>query len=327
MCKLNKTELINAATLVDETNRILKERGSSLRLKVSTKFKNNLDCEAVIIKSSESDVVIPSLNMADFIDMYKASAIEEQSLNDLAEEIENLYEREIKDNKSFLEKNISGTMSKFSKEYILKNVKPKLISKENAVNASKNDIAYSEYLDMIVVYYVSVGETLDGQMTTTLKNYILEEYDISIEEIHQVALKNIKGDFKITTMFDVVMGITGLSDEEMEEEFGPVPEEDNMYIIRNSTALFGAAALLELDFLEEVSVKKFKSGDYIILPSSIHELIVVNRATDDENYENAIDELKIMVKEVNDGQVDPEDRLTYSIYKYSSKDKKVEVLL
>ncbi len=55
-------------------------------------------------------------------------------------------------------------------------------------------------------------------------------------------------------------------------------------------------------------------GNYYILPSSIHETIVV---PDDGNTKRQ--DLEAMVKAVNQNQVAPEERLTNSVYHYDTK--------
>ena len=56
-------------------------------------------------------------------------------------------------------------------------------------------------------------------------------------------------------------------------------------------------------------------GDYFILPSSVHETLVV---PDDGRV--SLQELTDMVKEVNMTQVNPEDQLTDQVYHYDIAD-------
>ena len=58
-------------------------------------------------------------------------------------------------------------------------------------------------------------------------------------------------------------------------------------------------------------------GDFFILPSSIHEILIVP--------DNGKMELEAMVKEVNATQVAPADKLTDSVYHYDSKEKIFEL--
>lgn len=68
----------------------------------------------------------------------------------------------------------------------------------------------------------------------------------------------------------------------------------------------------------EIAAKKM-NGDFYILPSSIHELLAVPVSTAE------IEELRQMVKEVNDNEVAPEEILGYEVYRYNRETGEVEV--
>ena len=61
-------------------------------------------------------------------------------------------------------------------------------------------------------------------------------------------------------------------------------------------------------------------GDFFILPSSIHEVLIVP-----DNGNMSLSDLEAMVKEVNATQVAPEDKLTDSVYHYDSQAKVFEL--
>lgn len=57
-------------------------------------------------------------------------------------------------------------------------------------------------------------------------------------------------------------------------------------------------------------------GDYYILPSSTHEMLVLP-----DNGEMTSHELKRMVMEVNNSEVRPEEKLAGEVYHYDTKDR------
>ena len=61
-------------------------------------------------------------------------------------------------------------------------------------------------------------------------------------------------------------------------------------------------------------------GDFYILPSSIHEILIVP-----DNGKMGLSDLENMVKEVNATQVAPEDKLTDNVYHYDSQAKIFEL--
>ena len=109
----------------------------------------------------------------------------------------------------------------------------------------------------------------------------------------------------VSSMEKVICEILDIPVEEAPDMSGDI----EMYVLTNSHKIFGAASILSTRILDAVSY--LIGGDFIILPSSIHECIAVPCG----NMES--EELREMVREVNDREVLPEDRLTYSVYKYS----------
>lgn len=71
-------------------------------------------------------------------------------------------------------------------------------------------------------------------------------------------------------------------------------------------------------------IKNFSDAvdrDLYIIPSSIHELLLLpTRNTDDGG------EIKKMIKDINDMQVEPEEVLSYSLYYYNRKEDKISML-
>lgn len=98
--------------------------------------------------------------------------------------------------------------------------------------------------------------------------------------------------------------------EEMEE--GQVP----MYVLTNTRRYYGAASLVYQNMMEKIG-ELFKN-DYYILPSSVHELILL------EKTEDILPEvLNQMIMDVNRSQVEEEEWLSDHAYYYSREQKKM----
>ena len=111
----------------------------------------------------------------------------------------------------------------------------------------------------------------------------------------------------------------GMDEETMEAMLADLPaaEDVPMTVVSNERGLNGAASLFYPDQMDKVAEKI--GGDYYILPSSIHEQLVV---PDDGNMSSV--DLGNMVREVNATQVSPAERLSDEVYHYDSKDKVFE---
>lgn len=86
-------------------------------------------------------------------------------------------------------------------------------------------------------------------------------------------------------------------------------------VLTNSTGIFGAASLFYPFILEMIGERM--GGNYYILPSSIHETILI---PDNEDY--LLSELEEMVWEINRTELMAEDWLSDSVY-YFDKARKI----
>ena len=95
-------------------------------------------------------------------------------------------------------------------------------------------------------------------------------------------------------------------------------ENFNMLVLTNDAKFNGANALLMGDLLERIHERT--GEDFIILPSSIHEVIII---PDPDNLRMGLDEMAEMVTEINNNEVEPEERLSNKVYRYDSQRKEV----
>ncbi len=87
-----------------------------------------------------------------------------------------------------------------------------------------------------------------------------------------------------------------------------------MYVLSNETARLGASSLLSLPFLNRF--RDTIGEDFWILPSSIHEVILVPESEVEDR-----EKLKQMVREINETQVPIQEFLSDEVYLYSEFEK------
>ena len=87
---------------------------------------------------------------------------------------------------------------------------------------------------------------------------------------------------------------------------------DTMFVLTNDTKVNGAAGILNDDIRQEIAEKV---GDFYMLPSLIHETLIIPK---DAGME--FKELEQMVQEVNQKQVAPGERLSDHVYEYDAKE-------
>lgn len=194
------------------------------------------------------------------------------------------------------------------------------------VNAEMNqdylaDKPFTQVEDLAVIYAIDLGGNESGHMTAPITNKLLESYGITEQELHDIAIHNLaESQIEFKTMRDVLVDMMfpeGIQEGDPRAFMLP-PEEENpsMYVLSNADKLNGAAAILDSKTMEDISEKL--GGDFIVLPSSIHEVIVlpVNEDMDRQT-------LEAMVQDVNAGQVAPEERLSDHVYMYDSQAKEL----
>lgn len=94
---------------------------------------------------------------------------------------------------------------------------------------------------------------------------------------------------------------------------------ENSYVMLNDNRIFGSSGMLATEILMEFANRL--EADFYILPCSVHELILMP-----VSINVPPDYLREVVQEVNEASVLPEERLSDSVYYFSRKSGKVELL-
>lgn len=191
------------------------------------------------------------------------------------------------------------------------------------VNAEMNtdylaDKPHMQIEDLAVMYAIDLGDGAAGHMTAPITEGLLARYGIGTEELHNIALHNLsESHIEFKSMRDVLaemMFPDGMPENDpMAAAFLPEEETPSMYILSNAEKTNGAAAVLDSTTMEDIAEKL--GGDFVVIPSSIHEVIVlpVTEGMDRQNIEDVI-------QIVNAEQVAPEERLSEHAYQYDSRE-------
>ena len=185
------------------------------------------------------------------------------------------------------------------------------------VNAEKNQellcmVPHRIFLDLAVVYYVAIsgiGEQGNDTGTIIVKDCHLPIWGQDEEGLYQSARENMCSDGK--PVFDGLGNVLRCLMPEAVDLCGEkeITSGAGMYILTNNCKCYGASEILDKNTLKEISDKI--SGDFVILPSSVHEVIVLPL-----NYGMDYRELADMVKEINGTVVSPDEYLSDNVYVY-----------
>lgn len=201
------------------------------------------------------------------------------------------------------------------------NLMIKLIAYEKNEERLKK-IPYNRFLDLAIIYYYHVP-TSELNASIQIENEHLDMWNITVDELHQVALKNSmeKLPVRFQTIGDIISNILmerGADVSCVNEDIHYMEKQVPMFVLSNVSNYFGAAVLYYPDVLKHIS--KEMNGDYIVLPSSIHEVIVLP-VSGEENFA----EINEMIHEINVDQVADEEILADHLYYYDSKKEKLMI--
>ncbi len=276
--------------------------GDSYQITYQEVMKNNgVELKGIIIEK-KGDKISPTIYLESLYEDYEDG----NTFGDIIYEILRVYrksKKEIKINMDFFR----------YYEQVRERILYKLVHRQSNQKLLQ-EVPFISWNDLAIVFYYAMDDKMTEKASILIRNSHLEMWDVSLDRIYQDAKENMP---KILP--EEMMPIKKLLKELLGKEL-PIFEKEssNMYVLTNKDRLFGAASLLYAKGIKELSDRLQKN--LIILPSSVHEVILLpdEGTSAKEFYRN-------MVKEVNDTQVDEEERLSYSVYYYNRLTEEIEI--
>lgn len=184
------------------------------------------------------------------------------------------------------------------------------------VNRSRNgelikSIPHRSILDLEIVYYQELPETQSCVATRTIRNKDLEMWGISEDELHDIAVKNMRLDkpVMVESMPSIFMMFGDSGDS---FEIGEL-----MFVVTTKNLRLGAVFITEPDIFKKISEKI--GGDLYIIPSSVHEVIVIPASSSKAN------DIKEIVMQVNITAVSAQEFLSNSVYFYDKEKNEISI--
>lgn len=168
------------------------------------------------------------------------------------------------------------------------------------------------------LYYKIVFQDQENDMQASMNimNGHMKQWGISEPELYHQAVTNMENreTNTLTSMEDMLASMfTGKGEErnllkEGTVECANLPQE-GFYVLTNERKTYGASLLAVPGVMEKVD-RLFPEG-YYILPSSLHEVLIIEK---DKNL--SAKELGEMVREINRTEVSLQERLSDCVYEY-----------
>ncbi len=181
------------------------------------------------------------------------------------------------------------------------------------VNYEKNRallaaVPHRRFLDLALIYYCKIDHPAFGRAGIMIQQKHLEMWGIREEELHEAVCANMccEPPYELLDIVQMMREVTGvLLDESCMRELP-------MYVLTNTEKSYGAATIFFPDVLAEVADRL--GEDYYVLPSSIHECIILPASS---ARDMTVSDLEYMVSEINEKHVAYDEVLSNSVYLYS----------
>lgn len=261
---------------------VAKLMGPDVNVKTHRITKNNGAKKVAIVIFKNGVNISPTIYQEEFYEQYREGATVQQ----LARTIKEFYEKVC-------------VMKTTNLEHILDYAKMKEKIAYKLVNKAQNEemlqsIPNKEVLDLAMVCYLVLEDQELGEGSVMIGKEHLKHWGITEKELFSRAMENTE-----RILPHVRMELT-----------------DIMHVHTNEKGYQGAAILLYSDVLQQ-EYERLGENFYII-PSSIHEVIIVPESCDMQRPE-----LEALLQEINEKEVRLEEVLSDHVYYYSGKEQKI----
>ena len=175
------------------------------------------------------------------------------------------------------------------------------------------NIPHDRIEDLAAVYRFVLKSESTGKASILISNEMMQKMGITHEQLKNDALYNapIIRPAVIKGMNEVIKELMGKEAYELANGTGNV--EESVYVATVPDKDSGAGVLSYQNFMVQAAERV--GGDFFILPSSIHEILIVK-----DDGEMKAELLRNMVQQINRTELMPEDKLSDNVYHYDSKE-------
>lgn len=287
---------------VEEMRRKVEDAvGDDIQVQILNVTKNNSVTKTGLSLKKKDESIAPTIYMEGFFEDYKGG----KPIDEIVDCVIKTYG---------YRNNVQFDVDRFADfEWVKDRIFYKVVNRESNRELLEQ-VPHNDIMDLAIVYAVHMGD-IDGSFSSVLiKNEHMQAWGgVTEKHLRHLAIENTP---KILPAYvETLCGILEGSGVDVDES---VNSSIPMYVVTNSARVNGATAILYKGILSEYA-ERMKSDLYVI-PSSVHEVIIIP----DNGYEDN-DTMKNMIKEVNDTQLEAEEILSYSLYRYD-REKGLEIV-
>lgn len=167
-------------------------------------------------------------------------------------------------------------------------------------------VPHIPYMDLAIVFTCLVSDCMDEYASILIYNNHMDLWNIHTDELYSIALENTP--HLLPYLFeDIEVLLQELSSEKI-----PVPDEFNLYLLTNQYKIHGATCILYPKLLAFLAEQL--DSNLIIIPSSIHEVLILPETSKTEEYD--ANDITAMIQDVNETQLPDQEILGDHPYYY-----------
>lgn len=293
-------------TTYEEFKELIREKAETEiggRATIHTMHKNNgVKLDALVIMTMECNIS-PSIYLNSFYKEYMECTNREGALEEIWGEIKQTYFNNIPN-----ESIDTDCILDFSR--VRGRIHMKIVNREKNKELLEQ-LAYIPYLDLAIVFTIAMIVEDCEMATITVRRDFMETWGVDESELWNIACENMAEDFEVISMYKLL------------EEYNVMAAKNcldiDMYVMTNHSRVQGAVTMVQPGVMCKVA-EELDAEKLIILPCSVHELILLNA-------DNKIDTdfLNIKVREVNKNGVLPEEVLSDHVYIYDKESDEVKI--
>ena len=287
----------------------LPKENKDARVEVLERTKNNDTLlHGLIIHSGEKKEVeaAPIIYLEPY---FKAYMFGEKDIEDVMHEIARDYLRGIRNMPQI-------DLPDMTKEGIKNRIYVKVVNTRSNQESLKDLVSLPVDGGFSLTVYIDM-DTLKRDAMIQITKDLASRMDFEERELMQTAMRNTLQEHpaELVEMKKVLMDMSGLrklqpGDNLLQDNSSPA-DDMSMLVLSNTDKFFGATALFYPDI--KVQIADVTGGSYYVLPSSVHELIVL---PDNGSFDER--ELARMVQSVNSCEVSPEEQLGNKVLYYNA---------
>lgn len=289
---------------IEDVRKALYERMDNITVIEEEILKNNgLHYPSLLVKEDGEKL---GVNFYPYL-LFLQYARNEITISEIADQIIESYKRE--------KRNFNFDVSDLSDYELMK-----YFIKGRLINTEKNSellvtLPHRDFLDLSIIYTLDIKPTI-GRETGSIKisNDLMNSWAVDEETLYRKMMENME-----ILNEGTVKSMEAVMEELLALEPMLLPSYFPLYVVTNPTKMHASIEILNKKLLEKAST--MLGGDFYIIPSSIHECILLPSRGNEEDTIH----FRSMLQEVNDFHVAGDEILSYSLYLFRQETGEIEI--